>query len=129
MKPEIKLKWTTALRSGKYKQGRSRLQRLDAFENPQFCCLGVLCDLYIQETGNGKWQSGPNGPNMPVIWIGSGFSGLRLPREVREWAGISSADPTVMFVTKTERAVSLSSLNDGMGFSFDKIADVIDEQL
>lgn len=32
--------WIAALRSGKYKQGKSRLKRGDAF-----CCLGVACDI------------------------------------------------------------------------------------
>lgn len=40
MDPEIKAKWLTALRSGKYQQGQNFLQRDD-----KFCCLGVLCEV------------------------------------------------------------------------------------
>ena len=41
MNPDIKNKWLSALRSGKYEQGR---QYLRTPEN-KFCCLGVLCDV------------------------------------------------------------------------------------
>ena len=36
----LRTKWTTALRSGKYRQAQNRLRKDDAF-----CCLGVLCDI------------------------------------------------------------------------------------
>lgn len=36
----FKKKWLTALRSGKYKQGRSSLKMKD--EN-KYCCLGIAC--------------------------------------------------------------------------------------
>lgn len=52
MNPEIKAKWLAALRSGEYKQGRGYLQN----GKGEFCCLGVLCDLYRKETGNGVWK-------------------------------------------------------------------------
>lgn len=35
--PELKAKWVEALRSGKYTQGKDRLQRSGCY-----CCLGVL---------------------------------------------------------------------------------------
>ena len=47
MTPELKQKWIEALRSGKYKQGRTVLRNLE----DQFCCLGVLCDV-----AGLKWQ-------------------------------------------------------------------------
>lgn len=45
MKTEYKQKWIDALRSGKYKQGRGILKTVDG----EFCCLGVLCDVYNNE--------------------------------------------------------------------------------
>ena len=39
---EMKRKWVAALRSGKYKQGKHLLYRLNS---DSFCCLGVLCHL------------------------------------------------------------------------------------
>jgi len=40
MNPELKAKWVEALRSGKFKQGQSRLHDNNA---DTYCCLGVLC--------------------------------------------------------------------------------------
>jgi hypothetical protein len=40
MNKELKAKWIAALRSGKYKQGRSRLKH-----SGRHCCLGVLCEV------------------------------------------------------------------------------------
>lgn len=45
MRPDVKAKWITALRSGEYRQGRGSLREHDAY-----CCLGVLCDLHAKET-------------------------------------------------------------------------------
>lgn len=39
MKPELKAKWVSALRSGQYKQGKNMLHNLDA---DTYCCYGVL---------------------------------------------------------------------------------------
>lgn len=39
---EQKAKWVEALRSGKYKQGKFALHRID---QKDFCCLGVLCEV------------------------------------------------------------------------------------
>lgn len=40
MDAQLKAKWVEALRSGKYRQGRSTLKH-----SGSFCCLGVLCDV------------------------------------------------------------------------------------
>ena len=45
MNKEIKDKWVTALRSGKYKQTTGALRRVTADGESGFCCLGVLCDV------------------------------------------------------------------------------------
>lgn len=49
---QVRELWVQALESGKYKQCRLNLKNKDG----KFCCLGVLCDLYIQETGNENWE-------------------------------------------------------------------------
>jgi hypothetical protein len=41
MNKKWKEKWIAALRSGKYKQGHGALKK-----NNNYCCLGVLCDIY-----------------------------------------------------------------------------------
>lgn len=44
MDANIKKRWVQALRSGKYNQTREELVNQDGF-----CCLGVLCALYVQD--------------------------------------------------------------------------------
>lgn len=49
LKPELtsaQKKWVEALRSGKYKQGTSRLSR-DGY----YCCLGVACEIFAKALG------------------------------------------------------------------------------
>jgi hypothetical protein len=55
MKPDIKQKWVNDLKSGEYKKGKGYLHKEDTY-----CCLGVLCDLYQKETGQGAWTDAPN---------------------------------------------------------------------
>lgn len=45
MNKKIKAKWIKALKSGDYKQGTGQLRDKDN----NFCCLGVLCNLYAQD--------------------------------------------------------------------------------
>lgn len=53
MNPEVKEKWTAALDSGEFTQGTGRLQNLKG----DFCCLGVLCELYRREhPETSRWQ-------------------------------------------------------------------------
>ena len=40
MNPELKQKWTEALRSGRYQQTNGYLR-----DSCGYCCLGVLCDI------------------------------------------------------------------------------------
>ena len=49
MNPDLKAKWISALRSGRYTQGQKRLKTKEG----HYCCLGVLCKVlekpeYIQ---------------------------------------------------------------------------------
>ena len=115
MNPQVKEKWLNALRSGEYQQTQTALRKEDGF-----CCLGVLCDLYIKEK-NEQW-----------VWDGDSKYGIKcgsknvyyshLPRSVMEWAGLRiCCDPFVFDNT-------LSELNDG-GSTFKQIADLIKEHL
>lgn len=109
MDPQVKEVWIDALLSGKYKQGRTKLQNQDG----EFCCLGVLCDLYDKAHPNatlrdakgyaGKWHS--------------------LPYEVRSWSGISEVGE---FHLVDGTHCSLARLNDE-GMKFPDIANVIRE--
>lgn len=114
MKPEIKERWVTALRSGKYQQGRGTLKN----EHEHFCCLGVLCDLHANETHHTWSQS-----IVPGNFV-YGRAVHFLPVEVQVWSGLASSvgrygdndDDTLMFE------------NDS-GRSFSEIANIIEEKL
>jgi hypothetical protein len=75
MKPDVKQAWLTALRSGDYQQGQGYLRQGD-----QYCCLGVLCDLYGQAVGP-EWED--SGEVYSML-----DRDIVLPPEVQEWAGI-----------------------------------------
>lgn len=105
MNPEIKAKWLAALRSGEYKQGRGELRNGDSF-----CCLGVLCDLHSKDSG--------------IAWDGAYYlTGIGLPPpEVWEWANLPEQDPKL-------DGFHITGLNDEHGFSFNQLADIIEQQL
>jgi hypothetical protein len=111
MNPKIKQKWLNALRSGEYQQTQERLRKEDGF-----CCLGVLCDLYIKEN-NVEWQ------HNEVDGYFYGKHSYSLPLSVVEWSGVEDSNPFVNGQTS-----SLASLND-KGSTFIEIADLIEEHL
>lgn len=55
MNPEVKALWLEALRSGRYQQGRGRLRTANPDGSSNYCCLGVLCDLYDKVHGEDGW--------------------------------------------------------------------------
>jgi hypothetical protein len=111
MNKRIKKLWVKALRSGEYRQGRHLLRR-----NGTYCCLGVLCDLYHQKTGEGYWSD---------RMFTDGYthaSSTDMPTKVQEWAGLDGGDPLL------GRKLHASTLNDtGKPFTF--IADRIEKYL
>jgi len=119
MLKEIKDRWLEALRSGKYKQGKEMLQ--DSEKN--FCCLGVLCNLYNKEKHTGWADLNINGDEI-------------LPIKVMYWAGLISQNPNVKYA---KTLATLSTFNDGMAvgndnmdigqLNFNEIADLIEAQL
>ena len=112
MNPQIKQKWVSALRSGDYQQGQNYLRTDNGF-----CCLGVLCDLYGKEN-NAEWNLANNGHNYEFQDKES-----HLPSSVIEWAGVEDSNPYIIGGIGT-----LSGLND-KGFTFNEIADLIEEHL
>lgn len=139
MKPEYKARWVEALRSGKYQQGKGRLNG-----EGKFCCLGVLCDVVKDEVG-GSWRDNfqPDGDagtiNMPFFvcpshdgsWENS--ASAYPPFEVRNLTGLEFQNPMVKVpagkLLVEPYADTLSSLNDSGDYSFEEIADIIEAQL
>jgi hypothetical protein len=133
MNPEVKALWVADLRSNKYKQVKKTLNCINGF-----CCLGRLTDLYRQSpanTENLQWEQladpflDPSG----VRVFGKYREDLILPEEVKEWAGLHdnnvSIDPMPRLDDNLgELHTTLSGANDG-GYTFEQIADIIEEQL
>lgn len=117
MNPEIKSEWTTALRSGEYEQGTGMLRSAD----DKFCCLGVLCDLAVQNGVIPKPDVCFEDETAHEYLYGADQLGGILPSELVKWAGLESHSPSV-------GGDNLSHLNDG-GTPFPEIADLIERHL
>lgn len=130
MNPEIKAEWLAALRSGEYRQERGQLRSASILTEDKYgyCCLGVLCDLFVKP-GEGYWDDGDffygedrgNFEN-----VGQGC----LPENLAKEAGLSGPnpgtsleDPAIQYARTT---LTLAELNDTVQLTFDQIADVID---
>ncbi len=117
MKPKIKKRWLAAIRSGEYEQGTSHLKM-----GNKFCCLGILCDLYLKEKGQ-KWTTEDDSEE----GVACGTQTSYLPLEVMDWAGLKRESPHA-------GGHALSTHNDGResgeikGKSFEEIADIIEKE-
>lgn len=120
MNTQIKEKWIEALRSGRYKQGKLRLRDNDN----NFCCLGVLCDIYVLQTGKAEWQPGEKDWTI-VLKNGEEDTGGLTP-QILAWAELPLDDALVMAGGK-----HLSTINDSHSeySSFGDIADIIQKNL
>ena len=115
MNKKIRTRWTAALRSSDFKQGIGQLRTGD-----NYCCLGVLCDLYRRDSTTPKdarWNNGIFYPGDDIV----PEAGL-LPDAVMKWAGLLSLDPNL------GAAESAVTMNDG-GSGFAQIADAIEKYL
>jgi hypothetical protein len=100
---DFKRKWIEALRSGEYKQGKYTLFDKD---NNSFCCIGVACTIYNNNT----------------IIHRNGF----LPNGDYGYAALPAAIAGGSCNTKVARLISM---NDEEGKSFSQIAGWIEENL
>lgn len=119
MNKEIKARWINALLSGEYEQGKGFLRSPEG----EYCCLGVLCDLYSKDTGI-EWGKGRSGANTM-----HGLDGMT-SNEVDRWAGfVESTQYTPELSVETYDILStLADMNDE-GATFKQIVDVIEEKL
>lgn len=118
MNKEIAQLWTQTLRSNEYQQGVGKLRQQLLDGSLAYCCLGVLCDLYIKAHHWEKWKIS----NCPSIGIYEllGESNV-LPRKVAVWAGMSRCDGG-------SESFALTVMNDN-GATFGTIADFIDNHV
>jgi hypothetical protein len=118
MNKDVKEKWIKALTSGEYTQGKSYLRD----EDDRYCCLGVLCDLYLTDGGEGQWEQYEDSGQSP--WKILGRSGF-LPKKVQEWAGLDCEEG---WYSLNDDNASLTHMNDS-GKTFAQIAEKIKEVL
>ena len=126
---ELRLQaWLKALRSDRFYQGQLRLCLLDDPEDPSirsYCCLGVACDTYSTLTGIGQWV-------MSEDEMSYEFRGKRskhttiLPEEVQEYFGLRGAMGGIDRNNIQLNPLYLTELNDDEDYSFDQIADFIE---
>lgn len=119
MNPDIKKKWLTALRSGEYEQGKSFLHN-----DGEFCCLGVLCDIYKNEHPGIEWTLGRD--ERLVLNVVGDKTPYVLPEAVMHWADVQGPSPLVLYHGVYKQ---LSMLNDDYGLEFDDLADLIEASL
>lgn len=114
MNEEVKQKWIAALESGEYKQGKFNLNK-----DEQFCCLGVLCDIYSKEMGE-PWVNSNFDYGKKLILKAEG----NLPVQVKKWSGLASFDGGLSITNRQGGEVWLSNLNDH-DMPFSQIVDLI----
>ena len=113
MNKEISKRWIDAL--PRYTQGRENL-KTDDFSNDGFrhCCLGVLCELYAEETGEDIWGAPEGDESAYRCTVGTDGSHGYPPIAIAAWAEM----------TKTEEN-RLVQMNDTYGYEFARIAELI----
>lgn len=133
MNPRIKKLWTDTLESDTIKQGERRLCVLDKQTNEyQFCCLGVLCEIYNSEMKrlhkkqleitSDLYEIDDNGENK--ILFSYNEECAVLPIEVQKWSGLN--DDYGTYGDKCHDQ-SLTYQNDN-GASFKEIAEIIKKE-
>jgi hypothetical protein len=120
MNYEIANTWVNALRSGEYKQqtGGLGFEKLSTGEL-KFCCLGVLCDLYVKEHPEAEAELGirtrvsTTGESIHILeYFGDSCF---LPHTISTWAEIPRAFEE-----------ELAMKNDA-GATFDELATIIEQ--
>ena len=115
MNPEVKAKLVDALRSGRYQQGQEMLKDGFSSDEPLYCCLGVLTDLYAKEKKIDFRRAGS-----------SSGTGTMPSRKVCKWAGIPYDDGSDY--SSESVTLKLAKMNDN-DKSFKQIAAYIERYL
>jgi len=119
MQEEIRIAWTSALRSGTRAQGRHYLKQVDLEGNTEYCCLGVLAEVCSVLQSSGGYQSGP------VFFLFPDWDSKESQTPNLEWCESLGIDAKLRN--------RLMEMNDGTDMSepvdFSSIADYIDTVL
>lgn len=128
MNPEVKGRWCAALESDEYRQGVSQLRTDTAVtdvdtgettDGEEFCCLGVLTDLWIKEDPeHRRWMTVAEANEAGTAVAVVTFAGVTsvsptwadLPRVVQVWADVP-ANPEVSFSPDLADRLQVDSLD------------------
>lgn len=107
--------WINALRNSGYEQGCGMLR---SSEN-KFCCLGVAADIYAKHD-NLEWvyNPEPGNHNFHMHWERGLPTYTTLPASIAKAFGLERSDMD-----------KLITMNDDQGYSFDQIADWLEENV
>jgi hypothetical protein len=130
MDKKIKDEWVKRLESGKIKQATGNL----AIGETR-CCLGVLCDIAVEQGLITKKTTGEelgeptydDIDDSEIVWYYDGSDEI-LPESVRQWAGLDDDSPAVEIGNLTVKSKRLADINDE-GSTFKEIAELIKKQL
>ncbi len=114
-------KWVKALRSGKYKQGQGLLKQKDHNNVIRHCCLGVLCELYNEDTKEKKKKKLTEEVDDDYGACIFNEEVDYLPEIVKDWAGLTD---NTGYIGPFE---SLAALNDD-GKTFKTISYIIEKE-
>jgi|SRR5579859_7966605 len=117
MDERIKGLWTTALRSGEFQQGTTRLKTVHIGRQTLHCCLGVLCELHDREFECSQSFENHSG---------------ELPDHVMTWAGLEDSNPYIRRPPsgsyQNDYMTHISFMNDMEHYNFSQLADLIEAQ-
>lgn len=108
-------KWTAALRSGDYLQGKHTLKT----EADKYCCLGVACDLAAREGVLDAFDQAATPVKSVQDWLGL-HDDCGTTTDGHEYGPAHDDDGDV------SQAHALTELNDEADWDFNQIADLID---
>lgn len=125
---EIIAEWVKRLRSGDYKQGQKRLgiKTLNGVES--FCCLGVLCEMAVEEGVVRRTETKyPGDSGIITYYYGDAESNNAQypPEPVVKWAGLGNPGGCY---GEPGNGNALSYDNDRRDMSFAEIADIIESR-
>ncbi len=128
MNAEVKKKWLEYLRSGKYKQIKSRLS-----DSEGYCCLGVLCEAYKDTHKEGEWKTDDDDVtsfNLPGLEV---KADSLPPTKVLNWLNGKETNEVfglsnLSILESKYMPLYATWLNDHVGMPFEDIATIVENE-
>lgn len=138
-------RWAAALESGKYPQAKGALcvteEEPDKDGNVGFCCLGVACELLVEDGIFIKRGSGAVDYGTEDDYKNANHGHTLPPASIVGYTGLEESNPYFLLPDEPDRfsarhprdgkgnvIIEASELNDEYGFTFSDIAKLIRER-